>query len=915
MPSRPGVGSAQLAVRLEAIYATLAVEDTRSDGLARLQGAFDQALAADPPRIGSAHDLLQLLDEWPVEDNPQAVALRDHLTPRLRRHSRALRDREATARYFARDFEDSVIQRFLADSDEWLLHIHAPGGRGKSMFLKSLLGRRAPRMDIPVAWIESDYVDRLALNTTQPWRLLLAIARQLDPQLPHSPFAAMLGTYGHLRATLHTEALPRQGSAIAAEEADLDDLDLSAATEVPRRFRTELAAALEADPGTRLVVVAVDTVENLEHTDGADLDAVLSALREVRHGGSEDAVGDSGVSGLRVVVSGRYDLGSQTLRGSGFRSVRSPIFHSLHGPHRRRMVGSTTDVRLGREAISLEIAAFSKLETRRYLEELKLKPSVADAVFKRSGGNALKLGLFREYLQGRGAVTAREINSWESAELAYLVIRVVDRISDGLVQWILRWGALLQVLTKDGVDHVIWPALEELVRREPTTTMPRSAGHRTQVATSRGGDCRRRPRSRARGLPRRRGTSFLRYAGTSSWVSTVEDIPDAVLFHSDVREPLRRLLRERGNAVFGDIHRRAYDSWEQVASSARGPERAEALRSMVFHSYELTGNEPERDAHWVGVLEGGTLDRADRAEVASELLDVQGRLLAAERTPPSPYLLGLAHLERAEAVVRDATRSGRSIKETTLSRHAKGITSAVRQVQPRRCAFIPAATLLSIGQVDSAWTALDVTLHMPEPASALGDDSWDLIAEWVRDLTPPVSALDTAELLADLARGTRFLASAGTPLARGLLAAERWTEALEAARRCGSDELDGACARGIGPNRRRPSLGDGAPDPAGRGRAAGPGPSWRPHAGWSPSRDFRTRHRRTHLDAAQGRGLRFAAPERRGKSNPQRGGGGEGPRGGFRGDAPACPFDGGEWRPPAPPLRSCSAARLDALIP
>ncbi len=60
-----------------------------------------------------------------------------------------------------------------------MLQVYAPGGRGKTMFLRNLIGRYCPSRDIPVARIDFDFLEHLTINAQQPWRILLTIARQL----------------------------------------------------------------------------------------------------------------------------------------------------------------------------------------------------------------------------------------------------------------------------------------------------------------------------------------------------------------------------------------------------------------------------------------------------------------------------------------------------------------------------------------------------------------------------------------------------------------------------------------------------------------------------------------------------------------------------------------------------------------
>ncbi|WP_156372309.1 hypothetical protein [Arthrobacter sp. Leaf337] len=779
---------------LEAIYALLAVDRTRSEGLRRLESEFERAINSPSIAVGDAHDLLRMLDEWPVREHAEAQQLRDRLSPRLRRYARALRDREASEGYFERDFEHDVKELLLGESDQWMLQLHAPGGRGKSMFLKNLLGRTCPSLDIPVAWIDFDHIDRLGISTTQPWRLLLTIAHQLDQQLPHSPFSLILDSYSHLRAAIHTQALPRIGSTAKSDDTSTDEeVVAQAADEVPRKFRTQLTEAL----GDGIVVIAVDTVENVQHADGAEIDPVLAALADVRHGSGSKS--DRGVPGFRVIVSGRFDLENSRIRLDGSQQPRSAEFHHrLLGPDVLSKALKDTVLRIGQQAISVEVPRFSDDEARRFLTRSPMSLNIVDAIVSRSSGNPMKLALFAEYVEQNPSTTASEIDTFQSVELAYLVTRVVDRISNGLVQWLLRWGALMKILTKETVDQIIWPALEELVVRgagyddvtTDKTPKPAPGVVRWQPPT-------------VDEVRRQKAADFtwdelLTYAASSSWVSTLEDAHDAVQFHPEVRDPLRNLLRSEGNPVFNDIHRRALRYWQGVASEANGQSRSAAMRCVVFHAYEVYDDATVADGIWYSLLNSGGISRIDRAEIADELLAVSARLRESNRLLPSPDVVGLAHLERGEALVHQASTTGQAVDEGGLSWHRHGINQSVRTTQLRRTTFLDAVMDLALESVDKAWQQVHSALRYPAPANEENLASLELIVEWAQGLTPPRSALETAHLLHRTALGTPFAKLSARPLARALLGAERWTSALDVARSADSADLIAQALLGLG---------------------------------------------------------------------------------------------------------------------
>jgi len=782
---------AEAAAGLDALYARLATAATRAAALTDLSAEFTRALDdADVPR---AHDLLRLLDEWPVADAAEARRTRDRLAPQLRRHSRALRDREATDSYLERGFEDSVWEMLLADDGRWMLHLHAPGGRGKTMFVKNMLGRRCPAEDIPVARIDFDHVTQLGIATTEPWRLLLSIAAQLDPQLRDSPFGYLLALYGMFQNVTQPEALPRVAPVIAAATGDhSDELAVDAAREVPGRFRKHLANAI----GDSHVIIALDTVENVLHTEGADLVPVLDAFSDLVHGTGTDGFR---VPGLRLIVSGRFDLAEERPVQAGRSRPRTPGF-------RNRWVGAANEIEryspegaevvLGREVATMEMPAFTPAEAREFLTEQGkvTDPELVDAIVRRTHDNPMKLALIAEYVNRHPDVTAEAISAFEQIELYYLVERVVERIADERVQWLLRWGALLPVLTREAVERVIWPALEALVEsgdayddtsQDPLPAPPDEV-NRWPIPSA---DAVAEP-----GAADRAWETLLDYAAGSSWVYRVEELPDAVAFHPEIREPLRRLLRQGGNPVYDDIHRRAFGYWSGVVGRARGAAKAAALRAVLFHAYQpWQGADHAGDPLFHRLLAESTGDRADRAALAWEVLELSG-----DDPGPSDEVRSVAHLELAEATVDRANQQRTPVRESDLSYHLGEVTDEVRAREPRRSEFLQAVLADSSGRVDECWQAMDRALGHPSPASLPAEMHLALVTAWVAPRTPPPAALETVRRLLAETAGPPYAAPVAQALTAGLLAAERWVEARAVVDRAQSPDLRCAALIALG---------------------------------------------------------------------------------------------------------------------
>jgi hypothetical protein len=773
---------------MEARYARLSAEGTRGAALKDLRGRFAAAIAgADVPL---AHDLLRLLDEWPVADDAEAVALARELRPRLRRHSRALRDREATRGYFVRAFEQPLWDAVVAPGPRWMLHLHAPGGRGKTMFTRNLLGRWCPEHDVPVARIDFDFVTQLAVTTAEPWRLLLDIAAQLAPQLPDFPFEHLLAEYGELDASVRPEALP---PVRPAERVDplrpVDEQAVDAALNLAGRFASELARAV----GTAPVVIVLDTVENTLHTPGADLAPVLDAF-----GGIVAAA-----PGVRVVLSGRFDI---TADRPGARPRVAGFRDRWVEPTATAVSFGDAPAQVGASITWMELPGFTSGEATAFLAQRwpLPDPDVVAAIAARAGDNPMKLDLLGEYATRTPGVTPAAIAAIEEVDLFYLVDRVVDRIPDTAVQWLLRWGALLPVLTRDAVEQVLWPALDAFAaqqesRYDDTSTdpLPAPAPEVSRWAPPRLADV-RRPGAAAAAWD-----GLLDYASGASWVSVAEDLPDAVTFHPEVRDPLRQLLRRGGRPVHNDIHRRAFAHWLRLADTP-GPEQRAARSAALFHAYQPWSGDHDGDRLFDRFVAEAGEDRELRAALAREVV-------AAARGTATLAAEAAAHLELAEFLAAEAIRQGRPVRDAALAYHLEQAGPAADR---HRTEFLRAVLADAAGEPVTAWAHLAEALgHRPPGA----DPHLALVAMWAGTRTPPMEALGTARRLDELCAGLPLTAGPASALARGLLAAERWTAAVDAARRAGDTEL--RCAGLIGGGWPERVLDDGSSPREWRARA------------------------------------------------------------------------------------------------
>ena len=776
------------------LYARLASIEDRPQALQDLEEAAANALGSAEPDIGRANDLLRLLSAWPLDRDDDAREMRDEvLSPSISRYAQGERDRETSRTYLERAFEKRAVEFLFDKRPQWMLQIHAPGGRGKTSFLRNFVGRVCPRRGVPFARVDFDFITHIRIVTQEPWRILLTIARQLDRQLPSSPFKSLLEKYGDFQAMLISEALPISFDTGEIDDAWHKDIEtLYAVSDVPRKFRSLLKSAVEDG----YVVVVLDTLENVLHAEGADLGSLLIALKEI----------NASVPGLRVILSGRFDLQSERSYATNVREARVQGFEETWvGLTTEEDLGDTS-LRIGREVASIEVPVFSNEEAQLYLERIcnlgsKGDDALLKAIVERCDGNPMKLALFAEQVLGEPPLTIEDVEAFESVDLFFLVDRVVDRITDEHVQWLLRWGVLPHLLTRSFAETVIWPALEAFAARQSTYDDPRkdnlpSSRHEIERWPIPDLDSIVRP-----GAALAAWTGLLDYAARSSWVSLATDLDDAVVFHGDVRDPLRRLLRKGQHPAYDDIHKRSLAYWTKRAENDDGRASVIAACGVMFHAYQpWHGDRPDAAIVANNLLRQFAANRKARGEIAAEILQAHRQAVDEQIDGPTSTEVTIAHLELGECLVHEALASGMPVDEVRLQAHVEAIKNEPGFRDGRRYQFIRAALSIATGDEKAGWESLRLAMKRPATDDVGGQSSAhiDLVAFWLSARTPPAMAFGSLDAIRHEAKGTSAEALVQASLSRGLLVEERWHEALEAARESGEKDLEAGALLGQG---------------------------------------------------------------------------------------------------------------------
>jgi hypothetical protein len=556
--------------------------------------------------LPSCFDLLQLLDERRRQELlPQRLAVR------LREYDRYYQarglwaaDHYRSARCFVRAWFEDEYRTLHDPGVPWILRIDAPGGMGKTMFLRWLIARRCAPLRIPCARVDFD-ADLPVEITREPWLLLLYMGRALNQQLPGTPFNDIIAELTEYQARLRPTPSPGETSGTSSG-VDLPRQRLQ--QEFPDRF----ASALRSRPEPTPVILVVDTLEEAMLRPEADVEGLVHWLVELYQQCPD----------LRVILSGRYDL-----------VERYPTLADL----------------LGKVARSFHIPLFSPPESHGYLESRRIEAGGKRlAVVERAGGNPFKLALYADLLRAEPDVTEEQIRSFP-AELIYLVKRILERIPDGRLQWLLRYGVIPRQLTFAFLEAVMVPCLP-----------PGLAGGASSEERYHGipEDLRSHklfpvaPEQRAATPQERRALweALHRYAAQSSWISAAPSGADAMVIHAEVRIPMRPLVRDE-DAV--RLHVAAIRHFEQQAQEQ--PETAScAIAEAVYHHFQAHGSATGSDYWHEQIRPPGTRPEWRRSLAVDlmgpDYLDEEGRPLPGPDGPMlTPALRVLAEFTAANA--------------------------------------------------------------------------------------------------------------------------------------------------------------------------------------------------------------------------------------------------------------------------
>ena len=511
-----------------------------------------------------------------------------------------------TNAYFERPSLATAFQEFWNQPDYWLMQLYGKGGYGKTMFVRWLIARHAiPTLRVPVARLDFDNLS-LASFAAWPWLVLAPIAEQFKTQVEYAsatnPFESFLTTVRGFASVLQRD--PSFG------DAPVDKIALQArADQVPKWFQSAL--------GSRPVLIVIDTAEEpLLHRLPA-MRRMMELLEKLRF---ESLDGSSApCTGMRLLVSGRYQI---TARG------RLPEIEKR---------------RKDNLAPALKIEPFEDPEAADYLRQ---KRGMSDealivAIVKKSKGNPFSLSLFADLALMPEGLSVKTVRQAPSNEVAYLLDRVILRIPQDQLHWLVRYAVIPRELTFEFVQNVLAQFLPEeasgKTNRDPQNEFSwralRSYKQKEPWPTTKIGDL------------KRLWDALCRYASDPSWI-TVDRDSRVVKLQPEVVEPMRLLLRANPD-IFEALHRAAERHFRDLAKTDRD-NWSRHMADAMFHRFQWQGS--AAGSEWLKCVESGRVvsaqDRANLASVvlSSALLDDRGR---PRKDKSGREMVGLATLARA----------------------------------------------------------------------------------------------------------------------------------------------------------------------------------------------------------------------------------------------------------------------------
>lgn len=430
------------------------------------------------------------------------------------------------------------IERWLGGRRR-VWQLYGQGGAGKTMQLRWIVARYCvpEPNDVPCARIDFDVISARAVGR-HPWLVLLEIADQFDRRLPGRPFER-LDDYAAYRILLARRPSPPAREA-AQNIASLDSAAVE--EELVTAFAERLNRARPQGPA----VLVVDTMEELLLHGQQEAERFLRLLGRLLQS----------CPGLRLALASRNDL-------------RERLPQAMDSFGRRQTKHS-------------EVAPLSVRQAMRYLRLRGIRDNkLAHAAADMAGGLPLKLALYADAIDQEPTITEQELRGHDEPHLRYLIDRVVERIDDPAVRWLLRYGVVPRRLRLEEALTVMEPWLAAGISGRSGADNPRNDRHHRQGSADIFPTVATAPTEQDLRQAWRR---LLDYASSSSWVSRHAGDDSVVVFHTNVLAPMRQLVADQ--RVSQHLHQAFIDHFEALAETD-AEQWVACTKEALYHRFQI----------------------------------------------------------------------------------------------------------------------------------------------------------------------------------------------------------------------------------------------------------------------------------------------------------------------------------------
>jgi len=524
-----------------------------------------------------------------------------------------------TAFFVNRLDAERQLLKMIDRTDEqspWIFHLHATGGMGKTTFLNHLMARNLILRRIPCARADFDD-EELKDVVVYPMRLLSLILRQWTLQMTGDKLASS------------TDILEK-----ARQQSGWNDV-------VINEVRLNLQGAKIRQP----MVVVLDTLEDVTLSEPEWLAKCIDTLSRIHRY----------LPHMTVILSGRYNMAEKGQALTAANSIVYELPHFTEGEaldclHQRLIFASEMQRALIDRA---------SVEQGNQLLQRRLNP--------------FKLALLAEIVTESPEITADKVRQLPSAEIGYLIQRVILKIKSQPLRWMVRYASVARSFTRDFLKQVLLPPLRVALRGGDQDL---SAKQSKEIQTYLGSEIPwvQQPELAESILAEELWSGLGTYARDRGWI-TLSDGKDVLQLHPEVVDPVRLLLREE--PVRTTLHQRARDYFLNLWQTRKTREEsASAAVEAVYHAAELEG--AGAAVLWRKLLEEAESDGMDALVIAAE---PTGYLVSPDRIAPRfEEWFCEAHLRCAELFAKKdgAFFSQYSSNWTKFLSHIK----AVQKVRP-----------------------------------------------------------------------------------------------------------------------------------------------------------------------------------------------------------------------------------------